>query len=827
MKILNRIILAGALLCSMPALAVPAKRISYTVTQPDGTEVTLTKAGDEFIKFYLTADNQVVFHANDGYYFATIGNDGAAIPSDILAADPDKRNDSQKAFVKALNAEKISIAMNLTAERSKLAPAKAKRSFENTASRSAEIPQIGVGLNPGNKNFTSIGSPRVLILLVEYSDVKFKTANSQSYFSSMLNEKGFSKNGATGSALDWFTDASAGHFTPQFDVYGPVTLPNNRAYYGANDFYGSDARAYEMVIDACNALDSSINFKDYDNNNDGMLDNVYLFYAGEGEADSEETNAVWPHQWDLSGAGLTITLDGVTIDHYGCSNEWDINYNRAVGIGTFVHEFSHVLGLPDLYHTKSNSAYYTPCEWSVMDYGSYNDEGRTPPTYSIFERNAYGWAEIEILEKEPKSVELEHILTSNRGYLIPVPGKTTEFFLLENRQLRGWDAYIPGHGMLIWHIDYNTYQWGNNTVNNNKSHQYVDIVEANNNSDGSNASTLAGWAFPGTKNVTSFTDTSTPCMRSWGGLNLETPITEIAESGSGIISFDVCGGKPAIEAPVALQPSNSQISESYFIASWLPVDGAVDYLLTVNTEGEETILTDINSFGAKTSFTNADGWRSSTTTTYTSSGNYGQSSPSFKMGKNGDWFATPAYDGPIVKVNFWVKGMTQTTNPLIIYSVENDNEIQIGTMTDWNQSSGVVREFIVPNESTRQLKFVFSKPSAGNLAVDDVTVTYNATTSAVLDDYNDRSSSGALEMVVNCPKSAVYSYSVKAVNADGKISKPSQKITVSFTSGIETVITDSENAPVEYFNLQGCPVENPDNGLYIRRQGSKVEKVIL
>ncbi len=352
MKAINRILLAAAaLVCSASAFAVPAKRISYTLTQPDGSVVTLTKAGDEFNKYYLTSDNKVVLRGGDAYYFATVGPDGTAVRSEVLAADPGKRDGVQRAFVAAVNDEKVSEAMNATARRSKLAAPTVAGSYGNAASRADGIPQVGIGLLPSSKNFTSKGSPKVLIILVEYSDVKFRTANPQNYFNSLLNAKGFSQNGASGSVADWFNDASAGQFTPQFDVYGPVTLPNNRAYYGANDFYGDDVRPHTMVIDACKALDSSINFKDYDNNNDGLLDNVYLFYAGEGEADSNVDNAIWPHQWDLSAAGSTITLDGVKIDHYGCSNEWDINYRRAVGIGTFVHEFSHVLGLPDHYQT--------------------------------------------------------------------------------------------------------------------------------------------------------------------------------------------------------------------------------------------------------------------------------------------------------------------------------------------------------------------------------------------------------------------------------------------------------------------------------------------
>ena len=408
--------------------------------------------------------------------------------------------------------------------------------------RRRAIAQNGIGLF--DSSFPVKGDVKALVILVNYKDVKFQTPNPSAYFSDMLMKQGFSEYGATGSAYDYFFDNSDGQFRPQFDCYGPVDLPNNRSYYGGNNSNDEDKAPEEMIIHAVELLDDEVDFSQYDTDGDGFVDNVYVFYAGRGEADGGGTNSVWPHSYNIYwGAGRICQADGVMFDYYACSNEWD--GAKPDGIGTFVHEFSHVMGLPDLYDVDyENAEYVTPGAWSVLDMGNYNNNSRTPAAYSAFERNALGWNEPRVLDG-PADIVLEHILDSNESCLIPTE-KDTEFFLLENRQKKGWDAYVPGTGMLIWHIDYNSRVWQNNKVNINRSHQYVDIVEAGGTANNGINSAMRSYTFPGSKNVTSFTSSTTPALKSWAGKAINLPITDIKES-NGKISFKVAGGSAGID----------------------------------------------------------------------------------------------------------------------------------------------------------------------------------------------------------------------------------------------------------------------------------------
>lgn len=826
MKKLRSLAVSGIMATAIGAMAVPAKRTTFIATQPDGTQVTLTRAGDEFNKYFLTDDNQVVVgNKTDGYYFAKVdAASGCIAASEIKATDATNRTAAQTAFVSTLNHMELNEAMSKTSRMSRITPREGERSYAPSKSKASLPAQSGVGLFPGS-TFPKTGSPKGLIILVEYSDVKFNSSyDAGDYFRRMVNEKGFSDYNGTGSVSDWFAVASMGQFTPDFDVYGPVTLPNKQAYYGGNNSRGDDLRPEEMIIDGCTLLDSQINFKDYDTDGDGYVDNVFVFYAGQGEASYGSDDTVWPHQWELTSAGKSLVLDGVRIDRYACSNEWE--RTAPDGIGTFVHEFSHVMGLPDLYHTTEN-VYYTPCNWSVMDYGPYNNDGRTPPTYSIFERNAMGWIDPIVLDSTPRSIELAHIEESNEGCLIPT-SKNTEFFLLENRQQQGWDKYLPGHGMLIWHIDYNSTVWRNNSVNNTKSHQYVDIEEANNNPAGNNATALRNWAFPGTSGqYTSFTDNTTPNMKTWAGVSLNTPITGIAEN-DGIITFDVCGGAPAIDSPVAQTPATGEIGENYFIASWTAVDGAADYLLTVRSLGDLVTVTDTNDFGTGNSIKLPEGWTSSNVKSYTSSGNYGNASPSLRM-EAAYYVQTPRYDYPVTNISFWAKGQGQSANTATLYAVNDSGETALTDFTDWNTGKGDTKTYAIERDDVYQLKLVYNKETTGNLAIDDIVITTSSAGAAVLPDYNGVSTEGATSMRVDkLPEGKnQFRYTVVAVSGDMKKSAPSNPVDVELTTaGIEGIEADDANAPVEYYNLQGIRVDNPANGIYIRRQGSRVEKVV-
>ena len=825
MKTLRLFSLSIALTSAICAMAVPAKRTTFTAIQPDGTEVTLTRAGDEFHKYFLTDDNQIVVgNATDGYFFASIDKaTGRIVASDITAANAGSRTAAQSDFISSIDKDEMSEAMTTTRNSSRMASYTNNR---NLAPKADIISQSGVGLFPG-ASYPRTGSPKGLIILVEYSDVKFSADyDAGDYFTRMMTEKGFSDYYGTGSALDWFTDASNGQFTPEFDVYGPVTLTNNQAYYGGNDNQGNDLRPEDMVIDGCRLLDRKINFLDYDTDGDGYVDNVFVFYAGRGEADGGSANTVWPHQWDIRYAGKSLTLDGVSISRYACSNELS-GYTPA-GIGTFIHEFSHVMGLPDLYHTSA-SANYTPSDWSILDYGPYNNNGRTPPTYSIFERNAMGWIDPIVLDKTPRVIELSHIETSNSGCIIPTPNKN-EFFLLENRQKSGWDKYIPGHGMLIWHIDYNASVWSSNAVNNTKSHQYVDIEEANNNTNGSTVSVRQNWAFPGTNgSYTSFTDTSRPNMKTWGGIALDIPITNIKET-NGIITFDVCGGAPDIESPIAYQPSTNVIGNNFFTASWSEVEGAVDYLLYVYNIQEGEAFTDVNTFGSGKSLTHAEGWTSDNSNgVYASAGNYGESSPSLKLNQAGHYVQTPVYDFSIDHISFWAKGQGSfATNSASLYAVNGERLSLLTTFSNWDLSTGSIVDYTLTDSNVHQLRLIFNKELSGaNLAIDDFTVDCSTGGKTVMPNYNGVPTSGATSMLVEgLQEGRIYYFSVVAVNAEGKKSAVSNEIEVDLTTaGIDEIIVDN-NAPVEYFNLQGIRVDNPGTGIYIRRQGSLVEKVI-
>lgn len=499
---------------SLDVAAIKAFKEPVKVKQPDGSTVTIKLHGDERAHCVTTSDGYLLTEDNNGFMvYAEVSGDGGISPSDIKARDLSDRTITDNEWLgKNHHSTDLKLLMNKRLENAKI----------KSTVPGHEITR-GVGLS--YTTYPHKGSPKAIIILVEYQDVKFKTENAYQYFEELLNKEGFSQYGATGSVLDWFKENSKGQFTPDFDLYGPVTLPQKMNYYGRNDAYGNDMRPEEMVIDACDILDATVDFSQYDTDGDGKVDNIYIFYAGYGEADGGGSNTVWPHSWDLSSASTKrYRYDGVIVDHYACSNEVDYTTKKPDGIGTFVHEFSHVLGLPDLYPTDDSDA-FTPGEFSVLDYGPYNNDGRTPPNYSSYELYALDWITPLTFERSDY-YELENLTDSYQCYLLPTEN-SNEFYLFENRQKTGNDRFIPGHGMLVWHIDFVPSRWENNDINNNASHQYVDLVEA----DGIQSnSTMRGDPFPGSSNVTEFTFNSSPKLQSWGKKNLGFGLYDITEN---------------------------------------------------------------------------------------------------------------------------------------------------------------------------------------------------------------------------------------------------------------------------------------------------------
>lgn len=576
MKDMKRHILTSLAAASVfGAMAVPAKPGLLTYTQSDGSQVKVRLIGDEHHSFFMSEEGYLLDRHDNTFFFANADKDGRIERSEFKLTDSPASKPGMQAYLQSVDRDalltRLSVARKANLAEKAIALPAATRSDDGSDSPVMR----GPGLFP-NSTYPVFGNQRGLVILVEYQDVSFTLDDPADYFSRMLHEEGFSDYGGTGCAREYYVLNSMGQFDPEFDVYGPVVLPHDRSYYGGNNAQGNDKKPEQMVIDACRDLDGEIDFTKYDCDGDGYVDNVFIFYAGMGEASGGPAESVWPHAWNIGFKG--IRLDGVLLDRYACSNEWE-PAGRPDGVGTFIHEFSHVMGLPDLYATDYTGA-QTPGEWSVMDVGPYNNNGCTPPLYSAFERYALGWLEPTSL-RYSASATLEPISTNKAGifncYRTNGSVNGNEYYLVENRQQEGWDTYLPYHGMLVWHIDYKASKWTQNIVNNDPDHQYVDLVEA--------ASPLTMGRnpqydpFPGRRRRTSFTDTTKPNALSWLGVESNCPIENIKET-NGLITFDINGGGEAPAAPLALAATN--ITDDSFRANWEAEEGQT-YWLSVYT----------------------------------------------------------------------------------------------------------------------------------------------------------------------------------------------------------------------------------------------------
>ena len=464
---------------SVALWAVPARPGFRECTLEDGSRVQLQLVGDECYHFWETNDGRIAQAQADGTFVITD--------------------------------EKVPDAATMTARR------RAGKRYVNRAKK------IGEEMMP----------QRVLFILVNFSDKKFSDASASYYKSSLGDEKEGAK-----SMYNYFKQQSDGKYVPPIDVMGPVTLENGYAYYGSNDAQGDDKHPAEMVVEACKALDNEVDFSQYDTNSDGFVDNVYVIYAGRGEADGGAAETIWPHQWDVfSAERFQVQLDGVYIRSYACSNELD--WSNAYSMGTPLHEYSHVIGLPDYYDTEygtNSEERRTPGEWSLMDAGSYNDDGMTPPNYSIYDKYYLGWLTPELLAKDDfQNVELT--TEYGDGYQITggdelLPATTTQtVYYIENRQRTGWDAALPGHGMLVWQVTYDRDSWEGNYLNNTARAPRVTILSATGSSKNLGTSKDP---YPGVNTVRE-------CTPLEG-----CEMTEISES-KGAVSFKYNGG---IEKPV-------------------------------------------------------------------------------------------------------------------------------------------------------------------------------------------------------------------------------------------------------------------------------------
>lgn len=356
------------------------------------------------------------------------------------------------------------------------------------------------------------GEPHFLILLIEFTDIRFTVPDPQTAFSNLLNEKGYSANGATGSVKDYYLDNSCGKFDPVFDVVRPVQVSRSCSYYGANN----DNARYALQ-EACLLVDDEVDFSKYDGDNDGIVDNVFFFFAGHNEAEGGGSWTIWPHSWNIYD--FNCICDGVRISQYACTSEYKgPSGNEMCGIGTFCHEFGHTLGLPDLYDIDygTSGQAFTMSYYSLMCSGNYNNGGKTPPFLLGLERMLLGWLDGPEIWTD-KGQKIVEPVSYNKSYRT----RTTtdgEWFIFETRNGKSWDSPVPA-GLIVTHMDQSDRyvhgmtakeRWDNWQINNCGDHPCCYIVTAG---DGE----IDSYPFPGSMEVTEFTLGGNPSFRDWEG----------------------------------------------------------------------------------------------------------------------------------------------------------------------------------------------------------------------------------------------------------------------------------------------------------------------
>lgn len=545
------------------------------VRQSDGTYLTVKGYGNHDFSYFMTLDGVLLFQEGTDFHIAGIAPNGTLYSTGVIAHEKSMRSGKETEL--AGRQDKMAFRKNMA---------------ENV--RKAKIKREPMEQNP--TLLPHVGSPKVPVLLVEFSDTLFTVENTKAVFDKYLNatelfdsetDKDMGRN--YGSVKRYFSDMSFGLFTPQFDVYGPVKLDQPLKHYGGGASSGENMT--DLLNHACKAVDDEVDFSQYDSNGDGKIDLVYIIYAGYSESlYGNSTECIYPKSGVINGG---IELDGKKVYRYGVNNE--LNGTPADqasmgllinGIGLFCHEFSHCMGLPDIYPSPGSVAQrcidHGLDYWDLMDAGEYTYNGYRPTEYTCWERERFGWIKIDTLS-QPASLELKSLSDGGKAYRIINDKDATghEYYLIENVQRTGWNRYIPNSGMLVYHVDYDDYKFslGGCKVNSEAGHPrmtliaadgmfvpeyhlYTTISESDNDTERQiNAplyekysgqymtyemysEELDGDTYPGQSGATSLTDYSTPA-NAWvyTGETIGKPITDIvADKEKKTVSFKFMGG---------------------------------------------------------------------------------------------------------------------------------------------------------------------------------------------------------------------------------------------------------------------------------------------
>jgi M6 family metalloprotease-like protein len=531
MKIAHILMLSlPAACCLLPAVglqAAPAEPAPVRRVQPDGTEIVIRQRGDEQVHWMETLDGYTLLYDSDRYVaYAVADADG-----NLVASRMRYRGETSGAQAPAPEEGGASLQKGL-----RYSPAQV-----------AVLRQAWADTRPAQPQRAAIppvtGEKKALCVLMQYPDMPL--VKTRQDFENLLNQEGYSVDGAIGSVRDFYLENSYGQMTLNVTVVGPYTAAHNHDDYGdRSGRYGGADLAQEAITAACN---DGVALHEFANAADNRLETFHMIFAGHGSEASADPTDVWSHKWMLSSP---LTLNGVVIYDYSCSPE----LRKATGsnithVGVICHELCHVFGAPDYYDTDGGSggSFDGTGNWDLMANGMWNgpDEaswGTVPAHINMFQKIQYGWVTPEELTGSRDVTGMPNAAFNPAAYAVNVSG-SGEQYILENRQRVGFDAQVPGHGLLIYHAHPSLLSNTQNTVNARHPQQLYPVCAsaaiAKPNADPKSYGTInsEGCPFPGTSNKIYFTDVSTPMSFSWTtGEGLQSPITDIAEA-DGKISF--------------------------------------------------------------------------------------------------------------------------------------------------------------------------------------------------------------------------------------------------------------------------------------------------
>lgn len=613
------------------------------------------------------------------------------------------------------------------------------------------------------------GTKKGLIILAQFTDSKFKSGHDLALYERIANDENYSGNNFRGSIKDYFKAQSHGQFELDFDVAGICQLQHPYAYYGKNNSQKEDVKPGEMVAEACLwAHEHGINFSKYDWNGDGEVDQVFVLYAGHGEASYKDANTIWPHMYYLSASdyGKPLSLDGVTVDTYACSSELNGDGNLD-GIGTFCHEFSHCMGFPDLYDTSSDGGWFGMGDFDLMCSGSYNGDSKCPAGYSAYEKAECGWLTLKDMtniEQETSIVGVQPMSADGDAYIIKNKGHEDEYYILENRQKTGWDSYLPASGLMITHVDYDADIWDWNMPNTSgkyedangttktNDHQRLTIFRAGKSTaEYGDASDLYPY---GSNN--SLTKTSSPAStlyntNSDGSKCMHVAITDIAIAADGTASFTLSkeehqGG----DVPVT-PPGSTMLYESFDKCKGI---------------GGNDGIWGGRSIGAGTPTYDNKGWTSTQGKVYASSA-------CVRVG-------TSSVNGDITTPSFTVNGKAVLSFKAGAWNTSGD-----GTTLNLSVSNGTIS----PSSVTMK---------KGEWTDYNVTITAN----------------GNVKTTFKASKLRFFLDEVKVTDAS--------------TSGIREIEGSRSSSIVAYYTLGGIQVTVPSSGIYLARYADgTIKKVVI